>query len=510
MRKSFSETKIPYIPRQKSFPKTSALRHRNKENLSLNSVNIPANCEGILNKSMKGLLDPAALTQAKSNALTAREVKKIEASAQSQPLQLLSLKKETPEDELMFEACQREDFDDTSVDLPNEMQAKITEYWALEDLLRFLKAAYVPAAMVGENELRKSRRMMAELAIEGFSGTIQLPQDQTKIALILKNFPGIGFRGGSSLSITKDCNWQEITTVFPGVKSLELTSTTLENLEGIQSLTKLTALKLSCPQLQSLNGLAELSGLTRLDVSGCQALRSLKGIERLNQLTTLKLNHCSSLESLEGIEHLSQLTYLEVSGKERLMGLNGIQKLMQLRTLRFKDCSDFRSLDLLANLPHLHSLDLSGCKNLESLQGIVRMRQLTHLNIHGCEKLRGLNGIDALVKLTYLNMDGCGQVESLAGLEALTGLKTLILKKCSLLEDLTFLAGLTQLVHLDVSWTNRLKRLKGIEHLTTLTHLDITQCSRLESLKGTEHLPQLKHSMSYNGIEGFENERLVI
>jgi Leucine-rich repeat (LRR) protein len=501
--------KINYIARAPRTKTHSTYRNKNKENISSNQANVLANTKRNLAKHNPGLIDQKPKQDIR-RTLVERRAKKAELLQENQPLSPVIFKNELISDEIMQELGQNESFDFTSEGLPNEMRAQITEYWALEDLLQFLKAVYVPAALLGESELRKSRRMMAQLTIQYFSGTIRLPQDQTKIALILKNFPDIGFRGGSSLSITEDCNWQEIAIVFPGVKSLELTSTTLESLEGIQLLTKLTALKLNCPQLQSLNGLAGLSHLTSLDVSGCQALRNLKGIERLNQLTTLKLNHCSSLESLEGIEHLSQLTYLEVSGKERLMGLNGIQKLMQLRTLRFKDCSDFRSLDLLANLPHLHSLDLSGCKNLESLQGIVRMRQLTHLSIHGCEKLRGLNGIDALVKLTYLNMDGCGQVESLAGLEALTGLKTLILKKCSLLEDLTFLAGLTQLVHLDVSWTNRLKRLKGIEHLTTLTHLDITQCSRLESLKGTEHLPQLKHSMSYNGIEGFENERLVI
>lgn len=512
MRKSFSETKIPYIPRSK----ISSARYSNKENIPANKLAPVVNRKKNLAKNTQGLTDPQIKRQGIGKSLVAREVKRPETLKQNQPLQALPtfVKNELKEDEIMQKVKEIKGFNFASSLLPNELKAEVSEYWKLDELVCFLKAVYVPIALIGENELRNSRTVMAELAIEKFSGDIRLPQDKGKIDLILKNVPGAFFKGLVSLKIEEDVNWQEIVQMFPRTKSLELSSNILENLEGIhlesiQALENLTTLKLHCPKFESLNSLAGLAHLMHLDVSGCQLVRSLEGIQNLTQLKTLKLNACASLESLDGIEHLTQLMHLELDGGERLKNLNGIQSLKLLKTLNLKGCAGLQNLALLSNLNQLNYLDISQCENLESLEGIEGLINLTYFNIHACRNLCDVYGIGALRKLTHLDMGWCEKLRSLDGLETLTELKTLNLKKCSLLENLTILAGLTQLTDLDLSRASKLKNLEGIEHLKALTRLVIAQCPQLKNTKGIEQLPYLKLD-PYEGIEGFENGRLMI
>lgn len=511
MRKSFSETKVSYIPRSK----ISSVRYSNKENIPANKLAPVVNRKKNLAKNTQGLTDPQIKRQGIGKSLAARKVKKPETLKQNQPFQISPafVKNEFKEDEVMQETEQLEDLNFASSFLPNELQAIVSEYWTLDELLCFLKAIYVPQG-IGESEIRKSRIVMAELAIERFSGDIRLPQDKGKIDLILTNVPGVRFKGLVSLKIEEGVKWEELVQMFPGTKSLELSSKILENLEGIhlesiQALENLTTLKLHCPKFESLNSLAGLAHLMHLDVSGCQLVRSLEGIQNLTQLKTLKLSACASLESLDGIERLTQLMHLELGGGERLKNLNGIQNLRLLKTLNLKGCAGLQNLALLSNLTQLNYLNISQCENLESLEGIEVLINLTYFNIHACRNLCDVYGIGALRKLTHLDMGWCEKLRSLDGIEVLTELKTLKLHKRSLLENLTILAGLTQLTDLDLSRASKLKNLEGIEYLKALTRLVIAQCPRLENTKGIEQLPYLKLDL-YEGIEGFENGRLMI
>lgn len=62
---------------------------------------------------------------------------------------------------------------------------------------------------------------------------------------------------------------------------------------------QLTSLVLTGCQVNSLDGIEQLTALTSLNLSVCDALTSLDGIKQLTALTSLNLTWCNALTSLE-------------------------------------------------------------------------------------------------------------------------------------------------------------------------------------------------------------------
>jgi len=187
---------------------------------------------------------------------------------------------------------------------------------------------------------------------------------------------------------------------LPWLEALDLTSTPLRSLAGLERLPKLTTLNVTDTRLTSiaapetvrsvemlicqethmsdLAGLERFTGLKVLNCERNQMLRSLRGIEAcsrleslsaartpirdlfplrlLTQLTEINLEF-TDIESLAGLEALQELRVLGLQWNRRLQSLAGIEG---CRNLRIVHCRHNRiaSLDPLAELPHLKILDL--------------------------------------------------------------------------------------------------------------------------------------------------------
>ena len=67
-----------------------------------------------------------------------------------------------------------------------------------------------------------------------------------------------------------------------------------------------------------MDGLAELTQLTSLNLFGCSSLQNVDGLANCAQLTDLNLYGCSALENVDGLANCTQLTSLDLRGCSEL------------------------------------------------------------------------------------------------------------------------------------------------------------------------------------------------
>jgi len=87
--------------------------------------------------------------------------------------------------------------------------------------------------------------------------------------------------------------------------------------------------------MTSLEAIADLSKLEKLELFGFRKLDSLNGIERLTSLRSLTLDGCSLLSDLKPLSELSNLEHLDVSGWKSITTLSPLRSLDKLRAFCF-------------------------------------------------------------------------------------------------------------------------------------------------------------------------------
>ncbi len=238
-------------------------------------------------------------------------------------------------------------------------------------------------------------------------------------------------------------------------------------------------------QIQDLNPLQGLTGLTELDLSGNQ-IQNLSPLQHLTGLTVLWLekNQIQDLSPLQGLSGLTEL-YLkdnQIQDLSPLQGLTGLTEL-DLSGNQIQDLSPLQGLTGLTWLGLLGNQDL----DLSPLKGLTG---LTYLDLTGnqVQDLSVLQGLTGLVKLQL----GGNQIQDLSPLQGLTGLTWLSLTG-NQIQDLSPLQHLTHLTVL-ILWSNQVQDLSPLQHLTHLTRLwlEDNQIQDLSPLQGLTKLIWLK------------------
>jgi len=195
------------------------------------------------------------------------------------------------------------------------------------------------------------------------------------------------------------------------IKYLNVSNTSISNLEGILSLTNLQVLYCTGNQLTSLN----LSGLTNLYYLICfdNQLPSLNvsGLTNLqvlncgnNQLPSLNVSGLTNLKELYC--NTNQLPSINLSGLTNLQVLNCESN--QLPSLNLSGLTNLADLTCSSN--QLPSLNVSGLTNLQSFH--CSNNQLTSLNVSGLINLKYL--FCDINQLTSLNVSGLISLQSLS------------------------------------------------------------------------------------------------
>lgn len=216
-----------------------------------------------------------------------------------------------------------------------------------------------------------------------------------------------------------------------------------ESLEVLGNLTTLQNLNLSDTGISTIAGLAEVSGLTTLNLSG-NTIRNLTVLSNMTKLTDLNLQH-NALTDLGALAPLTKLEKLDISfnsvtslvplgncikltalnaENNQLTNLDGLDSLTLLSTLiiNYNSISDLSVLSSCVALTHLSAsnnalTDLTPLANLKDLDFLgFSYNEVTSLPqwVDGCA-LRAIDGsynqiesidtLSPLEQLTYVYMD---------------------------------------------------------------------------------------------------------
>ena len=332
----------------------------------------------------------------------------------------------------------------------------------------------------------------------------------------------------------------------PTVTSLNLRSSGIATLAGMEALRKLAKLDLSRTSLSDLAGSPELPALTELSLSSTN-LKSVSRMQIFPALRVLDLSYNWGLNSLAGMPVQPELAILNLTrtGLENLAGFPAFPKLTELRL----GSSSLTSLAGMPVLPSLITLILADMPKLSlssmPVQPLLATVKLSGVNISGMpdqpqlaslelsdSNLAGMPRLSSLTKLKLSSLNLAGMLDlpalreleledvPLAGLPALSKLAALTISSDSyignvaisfsgmpVLPSLTSLrvgggifrrvnsASLTgmpvqpKLASINFSHS-MLKSLDDMPLLPALTELDLSD-TPLSNLVGMPNLPKL-------------------
>jgi hypothetical protein len=214
---------------------------------------------------------------------------------------------------------------------------------------------------------------------------------------------------------------------------------------------------------------ASLGALTRLETLRLhqpQYWVPLDELELSPTLRVLDIRH-SELATLDGLARVPGLQRLELVDNKLLSDVSALAALPALEWLSLAGCTGLTDLSV-ERVVHLPPLD--------------RLQALRDLSLGG-DELAGLGPLSALPALERLQLDGLPRIDDLAPLGALASLHTLTLTALPRVDDLAPLGALASLRTLglrglplatDVAPLGKLARLESL-HLTYLEAL-VTYC----------------------------------
>lgn len=250
--------------------------------------------------------------------------------------------------------------------------------------------------------------------------------------------------------------------VAGNLRSLDLSSNNIREIEGLEGMKQLRELRLygcQISRIQNLDACPSLAALHLEDnhIASIEGLDSLRGLEYLNldsnriqsvsrglaRLTKLKELHLSSnrIASVEGLAGLGSLELLSLDhnqirtiDREHLKGLGKVDELHlagnQLCSLAFLAAS--ASISGMQPLPSLSSLDVS-CNQItsETLRGLPPLSQLTDLNLADNQITELPSGIATSwpsIELLDLSKNQLEKPSQLEQLKPLVALRELLLE----------------------------------------------------------------------------------
>lgn len=241
-----------------------------------------------------------------------------------------------------------------------------------------------------------------------------------------------------------------------GITELDASGRGIESLQGIASLPNLRRLDLGRNRVGDLRPLAELSHLAAVDL-------------RNNYISDLEAVHLESLTELPDLSELSLRNNRDSAHPEEPNNVRRISDISLLAELSSLEVLDLRNnhvedISPLAELEALRILDLRGNRLVDdALDNLVSLRRLKHLNLREND-LREIDALASLEQLEYLNLHSNHRIESILPLSSLSGLKVLIARGVPIAEEAGVLRELADLRRLNVRET-------GLRDLTFLADL---------------------------------------
>ncbi|MFC4323293.1 leucine-rich repeat domain-containing protein [Litchfieldia salsa] len=154
-----------------------------------------------------------------------------------------------------------------------------------------------------------------------------------------------------------------------------------KNMFNVSSIESLNIIKYPNEDLVALSN---YSNLKKLQLTSTK-LKTLKGIDNLINLKAVDLFKCNQLESLESIDHLESLEEFEAENCKKLNNLYQLSNLTNLKTLLIEDCGKIQSIKPLKYCLNLIKVWLGGDTtiidgNLEVIINLPKLKEFWFVN----------------------------------------------------------------------------------------------------------------------------------
>ena len=90
------------------------------------------------------------------------------------------------------------------------------------------------------------------------------------------------------------------------------------------------------------------------------SIKSLKGIEKLSNLSYLLLGNCVKLKDIQNLENLSMLTDIIFDICPNVYDYDIIKFLSKLEHIEIIDCNDVKGIEFIKNMPNLKNIQILG------------------------------------------------------------------------------------------------------------------------------------------------------
>ncbi len=156
------------------------------------------------------------------------------------------------------------------------------------------------------------------------------------------------------------------------------------------------SIDLSSSDITNINGLQNLTNITSLDLSN-NSIENITPLERLSNLKTLDLSH-NSIKSIYILP--SSLKELDIS-HNNIGTLNGLKLLSNLETLKASNNAIF-DISAIKNLKNLKYLNLAG-NTLQGLNGLEHCTKLVHLDLSS-NGTKNITALSNMKRLKFLDL----------------------------------------------------------------------------------------------------------
>lgn len=243
--------------------------------------------------------------------------------------------------------------------------------------------------------------------------------------------------------------------------------------------------------ITNLLGLSQLTSIAHVFIISTE-INSLEGLHNVTEVNDLALWGNSNLQNLEGLNALTLVDGLELFINSGLQNLNGIVNLQSIERLNLFANTNLVDISALSFVTHSNSITIGGnaltdLHGLENLQSVSQDLSITTETIQNLDELSNLNQIGGSLYLAYLPVLNdisalgqistledlyfleCGSLASLAGLENLHTVNgNLRIGFMPVLSALNSLSGVTEVSGLEIYENPFLTSLTGFEQLTTI------------------------------------------
>ena len=194
----------------------------------------------------------------------------------------------------------------------------------------------------------------------------------------------------------------------------------LTEIKGLDPLTHLRELSLSCNQIIKIEGLDTLKHLQILYLHNNQ-ITEIKGLETLTKLKKLFLYY-NKVTELKGLDTLTQLQELDLAHNQ-ITEMKGMEILTQLQILNLSN-NQITEMKGLETLTQLQTLFLSN-NQITKIKGLETLMQLQKLYLNG-NQITEIKGLETLIQLHMLNLSK-NRITEIKGLKTLVQLQELSL-----------------------------------------------------------------------------------